>query len=101
MLVEVWIKGFMAWSKKNPMMAGVLTFIPVMTIAAVVKITRGVGKGLGFVEKGFARPGKVGGGRKDLQGEGERGWVLENSKGFGKSERGPFEGLLKMLQRLV
>ena len=94
----------MRWSKKNPIIAGVLTFVPVMTIAGVVKIAQGMGKGLGLVDKGFGKPGSLGGagggGDKGLGG-GKRGWGLEECKGFGGSKGGPFQGLLKIAHMLV
>jgi hypothetical protein len=99
MKVEAWIKSFMRWSRKSPMIAGVLTFIPVMAIAGVVKIARGLGKGLGLVEKGVGRPGKFGEVDKGI--EGEMGWGLNEFKGFGGSKGGPFEGMLKIMQMLL
>jgi hypothetical protein len=101
MKVEAWIKGFMRWSKKNPMIAGVLTFVPVMTIAAVVKIARVAGKGLGLVEKGFGRPPKIGEGAGNRDLGDEWGWGMDEFKGFGGSKGGPFDELLKVLQMLV
>ncbi|KAG0646583.1 hypothetical protein D0Z07_7547 [Hyphodiscus hymeniophilus] len=100
MKVEAWIKGFMRWSKKNPMLAGVLTFIPVMTIAGVVKIARGLGKGLGFIEKGVGRPPRSGKGEKGVGGEGEWGWGLDEFKSFGGSKGGPLDGVMKIAQML-
>lgn len=92
----------MRWSKKNPMIAGVLTFVPVMTMAVVVKIARVAGKGLGFVEKGFSRPPMVdGAGDKGIGGGEEWGWGMDDFKGFGGSKGGPFEGLLKVVQMLM
>jgi hypothetical protein len=101
MRLEAWIKDFMRWGKKNPMIAGVLTFIPVMTIAVVVKITKGLGRGLGLVEKGFGRPGKLGAEDKGIAEESKWGWGLDEFKGFGGGKGGPFEGLMKIMQRLV
>lgn len=91
----------MRWSKKNPMIAGVLTFLPIMTIAGVVKIARGLGKGLGLVEKGFERPPKNDPGAGDKSIGDEWGWGMNEFKGFGGSKGGPLEGLLKVLQMLV
>lgn len=94
----------MKWSKKNPMIAGVLTFVPVLTIAGVVKIAKGLGKGLGLVGKDLGGSGKLGGeggiGDKGLRG-GEWGWGLDEFKGFGGTKGGPFEGLMKIMQMLV
>ena len=92
---------FMRWTKKNPMIAGVVTFIPVVFIAAVVKVARGLGKGLGLVEKTFGRPGKLGEGDKGIGLGSEWEGGLDEFKGFGGSKGGPFEGILKMMQMLM
>ena len=83
------------------MTAGVLTFVPVMTIAGVVKIARGMGKGLGFIGK-LGKAGGMRGGDKRPEGLGRGwGWGLDEFKGFAGSKGGPFEGMLKVLQMLV
>ena len=93
------------------MVAGLVTFIPVLATAGVVKIARGVGKGLGIVEKGYGRT-KVGGGEGLLRGimkdgkkvgRGGVGVGLDGFMGFGaaKKDAGPLEGLLKMVRGLV
>lgn len=80
------------------MLAGVLTFVPVMTMAIVVKIGRTLGKGFGLVGKGYGKPGEIGG---EVGSKGLEGWGLDELKGFGGSKGGPFEGLLKIMQMLV
>jgi hypothetical protein len=90
MKVEAWIKRFMRWSREHPLLAGVLTFIPVMTIAGFVKIARVLGNGLGYGRKGKGK------GFKGLEGMG-----FENFRGFNGTKYGPLEGILKMLQMFV
>lgn len=82
------------------MTAGILTFVPVMTIAGVVKVARVLGKGLGLVQKS-SRPGagELSTGDKGLGGE--WGWGMDDFKGFGGSKGGPLEGMLKVFQMLV
>ena len=67
----------MKWSKGNPIKAGLLTFIPIVAGAGIVKI------------------------RKKLGGKGEWGYGLDDFKGFAGSKGGPLEGVLKIIHMLV
>lgn len=108
--IESWIRAFMRWSKRNPVKAGLLTFLPVMTIAAIAKVLRGIGKGLGLVEKGVGRPKPDrGGSSRGVKGEGKRNvrWNEEEDGeeggwGWGLgSKGGPLQGMMKVMQMLV
>ena len=114
------MKAFMRWTKRNPIKMGLLTFLPVMTIAGIAKVVRGIGKGLGIVEKGVGRPksdrsgssrGVNGEGKKNVRWEGESEGEEEEGgggegpldafRGFGGSKGGPVDGILKIVQLLV
>ena len=103
------------WTKKNPITAGLLTFVPVVAIAAVAKLVKGVGKMTGLVEKGHPKPVRTQSSR-NVDGEAKRNvrwqedekeeggggrWGLDEFKGFAGSKGGPFEGIMKMLHMLV
>jgi hypothetical protein len=88
----------MKWSKSNPMKAGLLTFVPIVAGAGIVKMVRGVGKMVGLVEKGDGAGEKM---RKKLGGKGEWGYGLDDFKGFAGSKGGPLEGVLKIIHMLV
>jgi hypothetical protein len=92
MQVQAWIQGFMKWSKKNPLLAGLLTFVPVMAVALIWKIAKGLGRGMGLTDKGYARPANIGGRTSGM------GGALGKALGGGKG--GGFGGLLKMMQML-
>jgi len=85
------------------MKMGLMTFIPVLLGAGLVKTVKGVkhlltGKGAGGKE------GKLG---KDMRGEAkkmEKKWheeIFQDFKGFGGSKAGPLDGLLKIVHMLV
>jgi hypothetical protein len=81
----------MKWSKGNPIKAGLLTFIPIVAGAGIVKM-------VGLVEKGDGVGEKM---RKKLGGKGEWGYGLDDFKGFAGSKGGPLEGVLKIIHMLV
>lgn len=96
----------MRWTKRNPISAGLVTFIPVLATAGVMKIARGVGKGLGIVNKGYGKDGLLKGTGKAEDGKEEAksfGHGLDESIGFGgaKKDAGPLEGILKTVQGWV
>lgn len=86
-----------------------------MTLAAVVKAARVVGKGLGFIEEGHKREKlERGGSARNVMGEGkvnvraageeeDEGGVFDIFKGFGASRKagGSMEGIMKIFQMLV
>jgi hypothetical protein len=86
--------------------------VPVLTIAGIAKVVRGIGKMTGFVEKGHPKPLRTQSSR-NVDGEAKRnvrwqeeeeeeeGWGFDAFKGFGGSKGGPFEGVLKIFQLLV
>jgi len=115
--LQQWMRALGRWTKRNPIKMGILTFLPVMTLAAIAKIVRGVGKGLGFIEQGHKREKlQRGGSARDVRGEGnvnvrsvqegkagDQDGVFGMFKGFGNSKKsgGVGEGWLKVLQMLV
>jgi len=88
------IRAFMRWSKRNPITAGILTFVPFLTIAGIAKVTRVVGKGFGFIESGGFKKSP----KKAV--DGDKG-ILDDFSNFGGSKGGPLDGMLKVLQMLV
>ena len=81
----------MRWCKRNPMTAGLLTFIPVLAGAGMVRAVRSLGIGAMLKKMGAGQTKK---------GEAERewGWGMDQFVGFGGSKGGPLEGMLKILQ---
>jgi hypothetical protein len=86
----------MRWSSKNPIKAGLLTFIPVLTTALLMRASKGIGKLFG---------GGKGAGVKSLEkgAKKEWGYGLDEFVGFAgaKGKDGPLAGLLKMVHMLV
>jgi hypothetical protein len=105
----------MRWTKRNPVTMGLLTFVPVMTIAGIAKMVRVVGQGMGWIEKGHKRPKPERGGSSRLvDGEGKRNvrfhgdedegeGILNRFTGVGGASKksGPVEGVLKIAQMLL
>ncbi|KAG4426123.1 hypothetical protein IFR04_000830 [Cadophora malorum] len=89
--IETWIRASMRWCKRNPMTAGLLTFIPVLAGAGMVRAVKSLG--IGDMLK------KMGAGQtKKGEAEREWGWGMDQFVGFGGSKGGPLEGMLKILQ---
>ncbi|KAH8591139.1 hypothetical protein B0O99DRAFT_690963 [Bisporella sp. PMI_857] len=96
------IRSLRSWTKNNPITAGFLTFLPVLTLAGAVKLGRVLGKGMGLISK--TQQG-VGGGKekgkgKDKKGR-EWGYGLEKFVSFNGTKGGPMDGVLKILQMLM
>lgn len=77
-----------------------LTFIPVVAGAGLVKMAKGlgVGKKMGKMIRSLGGNGM---GSKRKGGEGvakEWGWGMDEFVGFGGTKGGPLEGILKMMQ---
>lgn len=81
----------MKWCKRNPITAGLLTFIPVLAGAGVVRAVKSLGVGYMFKKMG-------GGQTKKGDAKKEWGWGMDEFAGFGCSKGGPLEGILKILQ---
>ncbi|KAL2062577.1 hypothetical protein VTL71DRAFT_5649 [Oculimacula yallundae] len=89
--IERWIRSCMRWCKRNPITAGLLTFIPVLAGAGVVRVVKSLGIGNMFKKMGAGQT-KKGEAKK------EWGWGMDQFASFGGSKGGPLEGILKILQ---
>ncbi|PBP27568.1 hypothetical protein BUE80_DR001382 [Diplocarpon rosae] len=90
-----WVRSWFKWCKRNPIKAGVLSCVPVIAGAGLVRTINflGLGKRIGDLFK------RMGGGQKK-KGEEDREWHMgmDQFAGFGGSKGGPLEGILKILQ---
>ncbi len=90
----------MQWSSKNPIKAGMLTFIPVLATAGIVRAAKGVGKLFGGEKGGVGKAGALKGAEKQVKKE--WGYGLDEFVGFAGAKGGhPVSGLLRILQMLV
>ena len=90
----------MKWSSKNPIKAGLLTFIPVLTTAVIIRIGKGIGKMFGGEAGGLGKAAGLKAAEK--QAKKEWGYGLDEFVGFaGAKEAHPIGGVLKMIQMLV
>jgi len=97
MKLEQWIRSFMKWSSNNPIKAGFLTFIPVLTAAGVVKAAKGIGKLFGGAAGGVGKAAGLKAAEKK-----EWGYGLNEFVGFaGAKAAHPMGGVLKTVQMLV
>ncbi|KAE9364383.1 hypothetical protein N431DRAFT_488952 [Stipitochalara longipes BDJ] len=100
MKLEQWIRSFMKWSSTNPIKAGLLTFIPVLAVAGVVKAAKGIGKLFGGAAGGAGKAAGLKAAEK--QAKKEWGYGLDEFVGFaGAKTMHPMGGLLKTVQMLV
>jgi hypothetical protein len=115
--LKAWARGFVKWCRNNPIKAGLLTFIPVLAGAGMVKMFTSAAKVLGVA--GIAIMEGMGGGRtpgnwegkkeaakdaaKDVENAAEKEWGygLDEFKGFAGSKAGPVEGFMKVMQMMV
>ena len=90
----------MKWSSGNPIKAGLLTFIPVLAAAGVVKAAKGIGKLFGG---GAGELGKAAGLKAaEKQAKKEWGYGLDEFVGFaGAKAAHPMGGVLKIAQMLA
>ena len=101
----------MRWGKKNPIKAGLLTFLPVLAGAGIARI---FGTSLGAIGKKFGK--KLGEGKLGVEsllekkrkiaseahkGNKKWGWGLDDFVGFNGSKGGPLDGILKIVQMWV
>lgn len=98
-----WIQGFMRWARKNPIKAGLLTFLPFAAAAVVSRLAGVIGKAsaplVGAMMQGLGGKKRGKGGEKGLK-EGENakwGYGMDHFDGFEGSKGGPINGLLKMV----
>ncbi|KAH7324106.1 hypothetical protein BKA65DRAFT_80403 [Rhexocercosporidium sp. MPI-PUGE-AT-0058] len=89
--IESWIRSWMRWCKRNPITAGLLTFIPVLAGAGMVRVVKGLGIGDMFKKMGAGQ-------MKKGEAKEEWDWGMDQFAGFGGSKGGPLEGILKILQ---
>ncbi|CZT08597.1 uncharacterized protein RAG0_13602 [Rhynchosporium agropyri] len=89
--IERWIRSCMRWCKRNPITAGLLTFIPVVAGAGLVRAVKSLK--IGDMSK------KMGAGQtKKTATQKQWDWGLDQFAGFGGSKGGPLEGMIKILQ---
>ncbi|KAH9206544.1 hypothetical protein DL95DRAFT_396835 [Leptodontidium sp. 2 PMI_412] len=89
--IESWIRSWMKWCKRNPITAGLLTFIPVLAGAGMVRVVKSLGVGNIFKKMGAGQM-KKGEAKKEWD------WGMDQFVGFGGTKGGPLEGILKILQ---
>lgn len=90
----------MQWSSKNPIKAGMLTFIPVLATAGIVRAAKGVRKLFGGEMGGVGKAGGLKTAEKQVKKE--WGYGLDDFVAFGGAKGGhPISGLLRILQMLV
>ena len=98
--IEQWIRSFMKWSSKNPIKAGLLTFIPVLATAGIMRTAKGIGKLFGGEAAGVGKAAGLKAAEK--QAKKEWGYGLGEFVGFAGAKGGhPVSGVLKILQMLV
>jgi hypothetical protein len=101
--ITQWIRSLMRWSKRNPIKAGLASFIPVMLGAGAVKAFSGLSgvtkTVLSKLEMGMGG-GKPGQKRKPAEKK-EWGWGLDHFVGFGGTKGGPLDGAMKVLQMFM
>jgi len=94
----------MRWSSKNPIKAGLLTFIPVLATAGIMRAMHGVGKLFGGQKGALGGLGKAAR-VKGLEKEAKKEWGygLDHFVGFAgaKGADGPLAGVLKTLHMFV
>jgi hypothetical protein len=109
--IEEWVRGFIRWAKKNPVKAGIATFVPLVALAGFAKAVHGVVR-LGSELLSSIDEDRIGGkdnGKdddEDEEGKKEKekkvyGWGMDHFVGFGGSKGGPVDGMMKILQMLV
>ncbi|KAG9228814.1 hypothetical protein BJ875DRAFT_348101, partial [Amylocarpus encephaloides] len=86
-----WVRGLIRWAKRNPIKAGLASFIPVMLGAGAIRAVNGLG---GVTKKLFSKlETGMGGGRPDQKRKPTEkkhwGWGLDHFVGFGGSKGGP------------
>jgi hypothetical protein len=97
------------WAKKNPIKAGIATFLPVMLGAGLVRGAKALGlhfnfgplgKVAGKLEKGMGGgPGAAAAKAAEKKAEKKAwGYGLDHFVGFGGTKGGPLDGAMKVLQ---
>ncbi|CAL3970076.1 unnamed protein product [Diplocarpon coronariae] len=90
-----WVRSCLKWCKRNPIKAGMLSFVPVLAGARLVRTVSllGIGQRIGDLFK------RMGGGQKK-KGDEDKEWHMgmDQFAGFGGSKGGPLEGILKIFQ---
>ena len=90
----------MKWSSSNPIKAGLLTFIPILATAGVVKAAKGIGKLFGAGPEGLGKAAGLKAAEK--QAKKKWGYGLDEFVGFaGARAAHPMGGVLKTVQMLV
>jgi hypothetical protein len=106
--IEEWVRGFVRWAKRNPVKAGIATFVPLVAVAGFAKAVHGIvrlgSELLGSMDGHEDKKGKKGEADEEEEEKKERkvyGWGMDHFVGFGGSKGGPVDGMMKILQMLV
>ncbi|CZR56781.1 uncharacterized protein PAC_06670 [Phialocephala subalpina] len=89
-----WLRSLLRWAQKNPIKAGLASFLPLLAGAGLVKGAKALGLGkllgeIGWVKGLGAAMGMVGGGIIEGMGGGKARW--EEAVGKGKDAKGKIE----------
>ncbi|APA13549.1 hypothetical protein sscle_11g083190 [Sclerotinia sclerotiorum 1980 UF-70] len=102
--IKSWIQSLFSWTRANPIKAGLLSFIPVLLGAGIVKTVKGVKYFLGRgADKVKEKKNKLGKGIQDAR-KAQRKWVedvLGDFRGFAGAKGGPFNGILRIVHMLL
>jgi hypothetical protein len=89
----------MKWSSKNPIKAGLLTFIPALAVAGVARAAAGIGKLFAGEAGGLGQAARLKAAEKKAK---EWGYGLDEFVGFaGAKTPHPMGGVLKTVQMLA
>ena len=93
----------MRWAKKNPIKAGIASFVPVLLGAGAVRAVSGlsgVAKHMfGKLETGMG--GGKSGHKRNPSEKKEWDWGLNHFVGFGGTKGGPLDGIMKVLHMFM
>ncbi|KAF7859766.1 hypothetical protein EAF04_008845 [Stromatinia cepivora] len=102
--IKSWMRSLFSWIQANPIKAGLLSFIPVMLGAGIVKTVKGVKRFLGHgADKMKEKKLKLGKGLQDAK-KVQRKWVEDifgDFKGFAGSQGGPLNGILRIFHMML
>lgn len=97
--LEDFLRAIIRWGRASPLKLGLLTFLPILLSAGVIKTVRSLKR----MMVGAGVKGKIGKKGQQMRKEAKK-WhedVFRDFKEFGGSKAGPLDGVLKILQMLM